>query len=78
MIGKQMCIDHKTRTWWGGYRSSINWQGFLSVWVEDFNVNLVEGFVLQVLYCQTVVGSLRFLKEEQLVRSQVPVSALDI
>ena len=56
----------------------MNWQGFLSVWVEDFNVNLVEGFVLQVLYCQTVVCCLGFLKEEQLVRSQVLVSALDI
>ena len=76
MIG--MCIGHKTRTWWGGYQWSVSRQGFLSVWVEDLNDNLVVCFVLQVSYCQTVVRSLRFLKEEELVRSQVTVSALDI
>ena len=47
-----------------------------SIWIEHLDGNHVFCLVFQVTNCETVVGSFSFLKEEQLVRPQVTVSAL--
>merc|ERR1712212_332960 len=64
-----------TRLWWSAFNTSCSWV-ICSIWIEHLNFNLIVCFKVEVPNCQAVVGSFSFLKEEQLVRPQVTVSAL--
>ena len=66
---RKNALVSKQRTWWSGHQCSLVTPKprLGTVRVQHLNDNLVLCFVGEVRYCQAVVGSFRFLKEEQLV-----------
>ena len=69
-----MLVFYSNSTLWGVRKSAV-YSGS-SVRIKHLDEDPVACVEFKVTDCQTVVGSFSFLKEEQLVRPQITVSAL--